>query len=124
MGLEELAATALALAKLKRGFLDSQLNESAERMPDLDEDNELDDEEDAESITSDKSLSQKGRENEVVGSDDLNEGDIARHVMKRVTDRLRGEGQKSISDELDELIHKATDKQRLAQMYEGWMAWI
>ena len=126
--LHELGLTILSLTKLKTDTIGSELNEASKKQSkadDLeDEDSEIEEEEDSGSIASENSLSQKRNQIEVLGPDDLSEGDIARHVMSQVAKRLRGDGHKSLSDELDDLIDKATDKHRLSQMYEGWMAWI
>lgn len=82
------------------------------------------DEHEADSMGSQQSLSQKGKVNEVIGPNVLNVDDISSQIIKQVVLKLRGDGPSSVSQEVNELIRKATDKQRLAQMYEGWMAWI
>lgn len=45
-------------------------------------------------------------------------------VIDRFESRLFGFGEKSIEQQVEELIYKARSRERLAVMYEGWMPWI
>jgi hypothetical protein len=45
-------------------------------------------------------------------------------VIDRFESRLFGHGEKSIDKEVQDLIFKSRNRERLAIMYEGWMPWI
>lgn len=45
-------------------------------------------------------------------------------IISRFESRLFGKGEISIDQEVEELIFKSRNRERLAVMYEGWMPWI
>lgn len=45
-------------------------------------------------------------------------------VVDRFESRLFGYGERSLEQEVEDLIQKARSRERLANMYEGWMPWI